>query len=209
MVIKEYFPLLVPWLLVTLLVVAVWSWANLPQYRMWWQKLLLLASTAFISFIPIGDLSLADYILSINPNFSIGSLALIVVLLWPKFTGKSLLSAKYLWMFCLWNILISIPLFLPYLGIMPSFDIYPLGYHFSPLFVTMAIITLLAVWAWNPLSVILIAYILAFNLKLLPSPNFFDYMTDGFLLVLSIFVYHRVASEAWKELCGSGRASPV
>jgi hypothetical protein len=185
MVIKEYFQLLAPWLLVTLLVVSVWSWTKLPQGRAWWQQLLLLAFTACITLVPVGGLSLADYILSLNPNFSIGSLALIVVLLWPKFTGKPLLSVKNLSMFCLWNVVLSLILFSSYLGLIPC-DIYASGYHFSLWFIMIAVITLLSVWFVNPLSVIFIAYIVAFDLKLLPAVNFFDYLTDGFLLVMSL-----------------------
>jgi uncharacterized membrane protein len=195
MIVKEYFQLLVPWLLVALLVVSVCSWTNFCKFTQGWQKLLVLALSAVITLTPIGNLSLADYLLSLNPNFSIGSLALIVVLLGPTFTGKPLLSHKILGMFCLWNVVLSIVLFSSYLGFI-SYDLYATGYSFSIWFILMAIISLVAVWAWNPLSLIFITYIVAFNLKLLPSPNFFDYITDGFLLVMSIFVYHRVASAA-------------
>jgi hypothetical protein len=143
------------------------------------------SAATFGTVVPIGGLSLADYLLSLNPNFSIGSLALIVVLLWPKFTGKPLLSDKNLWMFCFWNLVLSLILFSSYLGFIPC-DMYASGYHFSLWFIIVALITLMAVWFLNPLSVIFIAYIVAFNLKLLPSVNFFDYLTDGFLLILSL-----------------------
>jgi uncharacterized membrane protein len=185
MVIKEYFQFLVPWLLVMLCIVSVCSWTNLCKFTQGWQKLLVLALSAVITLTPIGGLSLADYLLSLNPNFSIGSLALLVVLLWQKFTGQPLLSDMNLWMFCLWNVIISLVLFSSYLGFIP-YDMYASGYHFSLWFIIVAAITLIAVWSWNPLSVIFIAYIAAFNLKLLPSPNFFDYITDGFLLLLSL-----------------------
>ncbi len=185
MIIKEYFQLLVPWLLVTLGIVSICSWTNVCKFKEGWQKILLLALSAVITLTPLGRLSLADYLLSLNPNFSIGSLALFVVLLWPKFTGQPLLSDKNLWMFCLWNVVLSLVLFSSYLGVMP-YDMYALGYHFSLWFIVLAIITLIAVWLWNPLSVIFLAYIAAFNLKLLPSPNFFDYLTDGFLLLMSL-----------------------
>lgn len=77
--------------------------------------------------------------------------------------------------------------FFSYLGIVP-YDLYPLGYGFSPWFVFVAIITLLLVWAGNPLALIFLASIAAFHLKLLPSGNFFDYLTDGFLMILSVGV---------------------
>ena len=196
MIIKEYFQLLVPWLLVSLCIISMCSWTNFCKFTQGWQKLLVLAMSAIITLVPVGGLSLADYILSLNPNFSIGSLALIVVLLWPKFTGQPLVSKKNLWMFCLWNIMLSFVLFASFLGMIPPYDLYALGYSFSPLFIVMAFLTLLAVWFWSPLAIIFLAYIAAFNLKLLPSPNLFDYMTDGFLMVMSIFVYHRVTSAA-------------
>jgi hypothetical protein len=185
MIIKEYFQLLVPWLLVTLGIISICSWANFCKFMQTWQKLLVLSVSAVITLTPIGGLSLADYLLSLNPNFSIGSLALVVLLLWPKIFGKPLLSDTNLWLFCLWNIIISLTLFFSYLGFIP-YDMYAGGYHFSLWFIIMALVTLLAVWSWNPLSVIFIAYITAFNLQLLPSANLFDYITDGFLLLLSL-----------------------
>ena len=185
MVIREYFQLLAPWLLVTLLIFSVCERTHFAKFKEVWQKLLVLALSAIITLVPVGGLSLADYLLSLNPNFSIGSLALVVVLLWPKFTGQPLLPDKDFWIFCLWNVVLSLILYSSYLGFIP-YDMYASGYHFSLWFVIVGIITLIAVWFLNSLSVIFIAYVVAFNLKLLPSVNFFDYLTDGFLLVISL-----------------------
>ena len=60
--------------------------------------------------------------------------------------------------------------------------------NFSLWFVVVALLSLISIWLWFPLSFIFLAYIAAFNLKLLPSPNFFDYITDGFLFLLSMGV---------------------
>ena len=185
MVIREYFQLLFPWLFVTLVIVIVISWSTLSKFQKGWQKLAVLVLSALIALLPVHGLSLADYLLSLNPNFSIGSLALVMVLLWPKLMGKSLLSDGQLFTFCLWNVVISLVLFSSYLGLL-SYDLYALGYNFSLWFIFMALITLITVWFFNPLSVIFIAYIMAFNLRLLPSPNFFDYITDGFLFLMSL-----------------------
>ena len=185
MVVKEYFQLLLPWLLVTFLIASVSSWLNPRQFRKGWQKLVVLVSSAFIALLPVHGLSLSDYLLSLNPNFSVGSLALVVVLLWPKFTGKPLLSDGHLLVFCFWNVVVSLALFSSYLGLLP-YDLYALGYNFSFWFVIMALLTLLSVWCCYPLSIMGLAYIAAFNLRLLPSPNFWDYITDGFLLLMSV-----------------------
>jgi hypothetical protein len=185
MLIKDAFQLLFPWLFVTLLIFSVGSWTRVSSFQKPWQKLAVLAGAACITLMPVRGLSLADYLLSLNPNFSVGSLALVAALLWPRFTGKPLLSDRQLLIFCLWNIGVSLVLFFSYLGLLP-YDLYALGYSFSTWFAVMALATLAAVWWWPPLAIIFMACIAAFNLHLLPSPNFFDYITDGLLLVMSV-----------------------
>lgn len=185
MIIKEYYQFLFPCLFVILLLITVLSWTNISNLKKIWQKFMVIVISIIITMTPFFDLSLADYMLSINYNFSIGSMALIVVLLWPKLFAKPLLSEKFLWIFLLWNTLISLVLFSSYLCLVP-YDLYPLGYNFSIFFLIMALLTFVTIWRWYPLAYIFIAYIAAFNLKLLPSPNLFDYITDGFLLLISL-----------------------
>jgi hypothetical protein len=185
MIIKEYFQFIFPFILITLIIYAVSSWTNLGRPKEGLHKLIVLIISAFISFVPFTGLSLAEYFLSINPNYSIGSLALVFVLLWPQFVSRSLLSDNQLRIFCLWNVVLSLALFSSYLGLIP-YDMYALGYNFSIWFIIMALLTVIIIWRWLPLSFIFIAYIAAFNLRLLPSHNFFDYITDGFLLIMSL-----------------------
>ncbi len=187
MIISDYFQLLFPWLCVTWLLAAVVSRAAPGYARKTWVKVLVPALAAVITLVPLGGLSLADYLLSLNPNFSMGSLALVVVLLWPNLFGRPLLSPRQLFRFCLWNVIVSLVLFSSCLGILP-YDLYAQGYGFSPWFAVMALITLIAVGLGSPLSIIFIAYIATFDLHLLPSPNFFDCITDGFLFLASIVV---------------------
>lgn len=61
-----------------------------------------------------------------------------------------------------------------------------MGYGFSYLFVIVAIITIALFLFRSPLSYIFIAYIIAFDLKLLHSDNFFDYMIDAILFLISL-----------------------
>lgn len=187
MIISDYFQLLVPWLFVTWLLTAVISRAAPGYARKTWVKVLVPSLAAVITLVPLGGLSPADYLLSLNPNFSMGSLALVVVLLWPNLFSKTLLSPRQLSLFCLWNVIVSLVLFSSCLGILP-YDLYALGYNFSPCFVVMAVITLIAVGLGSPLAIIFISYIATFDLHLLPSPNFFDCITDGFLFLASIVV---------------------
>ena len=192
MIISDYFQLLSPWLFVTWLLAAVLFRAAPGYVRKTWLKILVPALAAVIALAPLGGLSLADYLLSLNPNFSMGSLALVVLLLWPNLFERPLLLPRQLSLFCLWNVLVSLVLFSSCLGILP-YDLYALGYNFSPWFVVMALITLIALGLSSPLSIIFISYIAAFDLHLLPSPNFFDYTTDGFLFLASLVVLFLVA----------------
>jgi hypothetical protein len=184
MIIKAYFQNLFPFLFVTLTIYSVCLWFKLIKPKKMAHEILVLYISAFITFVPFTGLSLADFLLSVNPNFSIGSLALVLVLLWPRILDKPLLSTRYVWVFCCWNVFISLILFSSTLGLI-SYDIYALGYNFSWWFIAMALLTFASIWIWNPLSLIFVAYIAAFNLKVLPSSNFFDYITDGFLLTMS------------------------
>jgi hypothetical protein len=151
----------------------------------------IITLSAVLTFYPLSGLSLADYILSLNPNYSIGSVALFFVLLWGQFGWRPLLSQKDLLWFSIWNVVVSLCLYISYLGFI-SFDLYPLGYKFSALFIISALLTAILFLFHNPLSYIFITYIAAFNLKLLSSDNFFDYITDGilFIISLSIVIYY-------------------
>ena len=199
MVIKEYFQLLFPFLLVAWLVFRVASATTWLQPTTSLMKILALALAAVVTFYPFTGLSLAEYLLSLNPNYSLGSLALMVILLWPPVTGKVLLSDRHLYEFCLWNVAVSLALYLSSLGLV-AYDAYALGYNFSIGFVIMAVITIILVWRSHPLSYIFLVYIIAFNLKILPSNNFFDYITDGFLLVLSFvsIIYLTIIRKSWE-----------
>jgi len=148
-------------------------------------KGLLLIFSLVIALYPVRGLSVSDYILSFNPSFSIGSIALLLIVVSNRIINKRLLLHKDLMILSGWNILISLIVFIPALGFTGQ-DIYASGYGFSLLFVVMALVTIFLVYKKSPLSYIFIAYIVAFNLQLLPSGNFFDYITDGVLIFISL-----------------------
>jgi len=200
MVIKEYFQLLFPFLIVLWLVFRVASATARLQPTTPLKKLVALVLSAIVTFYPFTGLSLAEYFLSLNPSYSLGSLALMVIVLWPRFTAKPLLSDRHLFEFCLWNVSVSLVVYLSSLGFV-AYDAYALGYHFSFWFLPMALITVLLIWRNHPLSYIFLAYILFFNLKVLPSNNFFDYITDGFLFVISFLVIMYVSLTVKRPSC--------
>ena len=145
----------------------------------------LLLFSLLIALYPISGLSVSDYILSLNPCFSIGSMALLIIIICNRIWNRNLVNDKDLKRFVIWNIFISVFVFIPALGF-TGMDIYALGYSSSLLFAVMALVTIFLVYQKSPLSYIFIGYIVAFNLKLLPSENFFDYITDGILFFISL-----------------------
>lgn len=143
--------------------------------------------STLVALLPIKGLSAGDYILSINPNFSIGSVTFLSILFWKQINGRNPLSKINILFFSLWNLAVSLPLYSSALGFI-TFDLYALGYSFSIWFIITAILTTILIAFKSPLSFIFIAYIVAFDLKFLPSNNFFDYITDGLVTLISSFI---------------------
>ncbi len=146
--------------------------------------ILLLFSLA-LALYPVRGLSVSHYILSLNPVFSIGSMALLLIIVCNRIWKRNPVTDIDLKHFVIWNIFISLCVFIPALGF-TGLDIYALGYGSRSLFAVMMLVTIFLVYQKSPLSYIFIAYIVAFNLKLLPSENFFDYITDGILFFISL-----------------------
>lgn len=166
-------------------------------------KLLIVPAAFLITFYPFNGLSMAEYILSVNPSFSIGSIAFLFVILWQQLGRKPLLTLKELFIFSIWNIVVSLGLFTFSLGI-SGFDLYFLGYGFSLWFVITALLTIILFLIKSRLSYIFISYILAFDLKLLYSENFFDYITDAVLLLMSfgMILFYLLKLKKWKPVYG-------
>ena len=142
--------------------------------------------SAVVALFPFSSgLSLSGYVLSLNPGFSVGSIALLFTVLWKRFGGAPLLSERDLLLFSAWNAAAGTCLYISYLGFAGP-DVYAFGFGFSMLFVLTAVLTILLVLFRSALSYIFISYIIAFDLKVLYSENFFDYMMDGVLFFVSV-----------------------
>ena len=185
--IKEYFEFVCPLLMVTCATLWIVRFTQAVAFMGKIGKPVVIAFSVFITLYPFAGLSLADYLLSVNPNYSIGSVVVFFIIVWKEFGWKPLFSQKNLLQFSIWNVGISLCLFASCLGFV-DFDMYALGYGFSFWFVVIALLTIGLTLFRSPLSFIFILYIASFDLKLLYSNNFFDYITDGVLFLISLGV---------------------
>ncbi len=169
--------------------------------------------SAVIALFPLSGISFSDYILSLNPCFSIGTIAYFIILLWKRFADEPLISERNMVLFAAWNVVVCLFLYTSYLGFV-DIDLYPLGYGFSFLFVIVACLTVLLVLLKNPLSYVFISYIVAYDLNMLISQNYFDYITDTLLFFISIgilieFLVSRFRGKNCTTVCRSTGSNGV
>jgi len=187
---KEYFEYIFPFLLI--LYILSWSGRQIGISRKK-NSIISLATiilSAILCLLPIGDLSIGDYMLSFNPSFSVGIISLLIILLTKELSGRELLREKDLLWFSIWNLSISLILYSSSLGFIGT-DMYGTGYSFSLIFVITAALTLAMIFIKSRLYIIFTGYIVVFNLKILPSDNFFDHITDGVLFFASAIIILR------------------
>lgn len=187
---KEYFEYIFPFLLI--LYILSWSGRQIGINRNKNSMINLAAVilSAILCLLPIGDLSIGDYMLSFNPSFSVGIISLLIILLTKELSGRELLREKDLLWFSIWNLSISLILYSSSLGFIGT-DMYGAGYRFSLIFVVTAALTLAMIFIKSRLYIIFTGYIVVFNLKILPSDNFFDHITDGVLFFASAIIILR------------------
>ena len=159
--------------------------------RGWRPTLIIMLISAFIVLIPVAGLPLARWIISFNANFSISLTAILFYKVTENSSGVKLLDKNALltcWVFSLTAGVILYPMALGLGG----FDPYQAGWGFSWLFAVMCGVTILLLIMKNRFAVVLIAAILAYNFHLLESTNFWDYLVDPFMVLVSCIALIRV-----------------
>jgi hypothetical protein len=141
-----------------------------------------------------GGLPVSAMIAGVNPIFSVTGLVLMTVWVAAQSHAKALLNRADLLGLCLWVVAVSAAVFASSLGFV-SYDLYARGYHFSWFFwLTAAVTVALSLAGRIALAGIGVGTIAAYCLRLLPSPNFFDYITDGLTALMALsYLICRVA----------------
>ena len=152
------------------------GWISLP--------LIALVSGALV-LLPIGGLPVGRWFIAFFPNPSIPLTILLFLRIVKHSFQIALLDSKALHTCRFFSLLAGLALYPMALGAGP-FDPYSAGWHFSWLFVLLLVITLGLLLFKNQFSIVLLATILAYDLHLLESSNFWDYLIDPVLVFISI-----------------------
>ncbi len=142
-----------------------------------------LISTAVVS-VPVCGLSIGRWTVSLVGVPSIPLTAILFERILRNATDDTTPGDETLltgWVFGLAGGLVLYPMALG----LSSFDPYALGWQFSWLFVLVLGLTLTLMIAGNRFGVVLVASIVAYDLHLLESPNFWDYLIDPFFAAIA------------------------
>lgn len=156
-----------------------------PPLRGWTLLAVTGAIAAVVLLVPVQGLVVARWVAGLNANFSIPLTVMVAVIVWERVFERSLLSEREwatAWSFGAIGGLALYPMALG-LG---SFDPYEWGWPFSPLFVAIGALTVVLVWTQNRFGFLLVLAAVAFQLRLLESTNYWDYLLDPVYSLVSI-----------------------
>jgi MFS family permease len=156
-----------------------------PPLRRWTLLAVTGAIAVVVLLLPVQGLVVARWVAGLNANFSIPLTVMLAVIVWERVFERSLLSEREwatAWSFGAIGGLALYPMALG-LG---SFDPYEWGWRFSPLFVAIGALTVVLVWTQNRFGFLLVLAAVAFQLRLLESTNYWDYLLDPVYSLVSI-----------------------
>jgi hypothetical protein len=175
---------LCPWLLL-LLALQVLAGAFGPRKRGWPRLLILALVAAGLLQIPIKGVTVAEWVCGIIADFSIPFTGLLAVAGWEgEFQTKLFSRADWTaaWAFGAVAGLGLYPLALGW----GSFDPYEWGWGFSALFVIAGGLTALLLWKQNRFGLLLLLAVVAYQLRLLESANYWDCLLDPVYCIVSL-----------------------
>ena len=143
------------------------------------------AVAAALLLVPVQGMVVARWIAGFNANFSIPLTVMLALTVWEHAPERSLLSERE------WNTALGfgaiggLALYPMALGL-GSFDPYEWGWPLSPLFVVIGVLTAWWIWRGNRFGFVLLLAAAAFQLRLLESTNYWDYLLDPIYSLVSL-----------------------
>jgi hypothetical protein len=143
------------------------------------------ATALAIGLLPMGGLSVGEWVRGVNANVSIPFAGLLSIVCWEQAFGRRVLSAAdraSVWMVGA----IGGAVLYPFALGVGAADPYEWGWRFSPLFVMSGLLTGWLIWTRRALGWLLLLASAAFGLQLLESTNYWDYLLDPIYVVTSV-----------------------
>jgi hypothetical protein len=156
-----------------------------------WRLLLMAGAVALaVLLVPFAGLPVARWIAGLSANFSIPLTGVLAAAVWERAFGTQILSPRDWRTAWLFGALGGLTLYPFALGL-SSFDPYEWGWRFSPLFVAVGALTTWLLWKQNRFGLLLLLAAVGFHLRLLESPNYWDYLLDPVFWLVSLIVIGR------------------
>lgn len=165
----------------------------LPQKALW----VLIAVAIGLSVVPFNGLLVGSYIFSLTSWLSVPTVLLLIAMLVFSCIDRNTNKASKYWYSgsqqrpVILFFLIGGALLLPMAGGLGMFDPYRLGFAGTPL--SWLLPLYLLIWSlgcvirrWYLLLVLILASVLAYYLKVLPSLNLWDYLIDPLIVIYSL-----------------------
>jgi len=173
-----------PWLALVWCLQRVAKLVVLPV-RGWALLAVTAAIAAAVLLVPVEGLALARWVAGLNANFSIPLTAMLAVIVWERIFERSLFSEREWTTAWSFGGIGGLALYPMALGL-GSFDPYEWGWRFSPLFLIIGALTVWLIWKQNRFGFLLLLAAVAFQLRLLESTNYWDYLLDPVYSLVSI-----------------------
>lgn len=147
-------------------------------------------TAALLIRLPVNGIPLAGWLLGLSTNFSIPLTMLLFSRVWRSTTGAPLLDRRALratWIFGLITGLVLYPQALGLtFGNTGGLDPYAQGYGSAWLSLLLLALTISLLCIKNHFGAVLVVTMLAYDLRLLESPNLWDYLVDPILTLISM-----------------------
>ncbi|MBI5690139.1 MAG: hypothetical protein HZC55_08565 [Verrucomicrobia bacterium] len=136
-------------------------------------------------FVPLGEMPLWQWVFSFCPNPSVPAIAVVGAALWERLRGVPVVRVaewRLLWGFgAVAGTLLYLHPLLP-----SSVDPYYFGWRHAPAIWAMAGLALLAFGAGNRAGSVFFVALVAYELRVLESPNAWDYVVDPLFWLWSL-----------------------